>query len=66
MTAHEYTELMTALKQISPELARRDMDRPTAELEARISEATGERMTLTPEGERFLRAALRYAARHNS
>ncbi len=63
MNAHEYTELMTALKEINPELARRDADAPTAELEARIFEVTGEQMTLTPEAEQFLRAALRYAAR---
>ncbi len=63
---NEYTELMTALKEINPELARRDVDAPTDQLEARIFEATGEQVTLTPEGERFLRAALRYAARYNS
>ncbi len=63
---NEHSELMTALEQIDPEVARRDMDAPTAELERRIFEVTGEEMTLTPEGERFLRAALRYAARYNS
>ncbi len=62
MTTHEHHELLTILEQIDPEVARRDMDAPTAELERRIFEATGERVTLTPEGERFLRAALRYAA----
>ncbi len=60
---HEHHELLTVLEQIDRELACRDMDAPTAELERRIFEVTGEQMTLTPEGERFLRAALRYAAR---
>ncbi len=59
---HEHQELLTVLEQINPEAARRDMDAPTAELEARIFEVTGEQVTLTPEGERFLRAALRYVA----
>ncbi len=63
---HEHQELLTILEQIDPAIARRDMDAPTAELERRIFEVTGEEMTLTPEGERFLRAALRYAARYNS
>ncbi len=63
---NEHHELWSAIEQIDPEVARRDMDAPTAELERRILEVTGEEMTLTPEGERFLRAALRYAARYNS
>ncbi len=61
----QHHELWSAIEQIDPAIARRDMDRPTAELERRIFELTGEEMTLTPEGERFLRAALRYAARYN-
>ncbi len=63
---HEHQELLTILAEIDPEVARRDADASTAELERRIFEVTGEEMKLTPEGERFLRAALRYAARYNS
>ncbi len=63
---YEHQELLTTLEQIDREVARRDADAPTVELERRIFEVTGEQVTLTPEGERFLRAALRYAARYNS
>ncbi len=62
----QHHELWSAIAQIDPEVARRDMDASTAELERRIFLLTGEEMKLTPEGERFLRAALRYAARYNS
>ncbi len=53
------------MQRLSPtisEAARRAVDAPTVELERRISEVTGAEVTLTPEVEAFLRAALRFAA----
>ncbi len=44
MTTHEYHELMTTLKQIRPEDARRELHSTDAEIAARLSEFMDEQI----------------------
>ncbi len=62
MTAHKYHELMTTLKQIRPEDARRELHSTDEQIAARLSEFMGERIEPGSAYVRLTRLAFQIAA----
>ncbi len=62
MTTHEYTQLMTVLKQIRPEDARRELHATDEQIAARLSEVMGEQVEAGSDYVRLTRLALQIAA----
>ncbi len=62
MTTHEYTQLMTTLKQIRPEDARRELHSTDEQIAARLSEFMGEQVEPGSAYVRLTRLALQIAA----
>ncbi len=63
MTTHEYTQLMTTLKQIRPEDARRELRNTDEQIAARLSEFMGEQVEPGSPYVRLTRLAFEIAAR---